>query len=151
MKQRWIKVSFFALSLLLPVVLFVVLLWVRWMRDPRVDEMERQARQLSGWRAIDCGRVRTNIDDSDSNISLPLWQAQACMVSAFRAHRAFRMRRDEDTMDSTIHYCFVRTPRGDIYTLHSETGSATQPLARNRWKNPVIVTRKGREFLTDLW
>jgi hypothetical protein len=146
MKVRWLKIISITA---IPLFLFVLLLWVRWLNDPKADEMERQARYLSGWRAIDCGHVRTDVDNNSTEELRALECANACTITAFRDRKAFRMRHDVTTMDSTVHYGLIGTPRGEIYALKSESGSGFRPLTRHKWKNPIVIRRDNKERLIE--
>jgi hypothetical protein len=72
------------------------------------DAWETEGRQLSGRRAIDCGRV--TVHESAT-------VATECALKAFREKEPFRVRYDLRGIDSDVSAGLVYTPEGELYGL----------------------------------
>lgn len=107
-----LKISFL---ISLPILLFVLMQWVWWFHDPRHDGLDKEMRQLSGWLAVDCGRVPINGNPSDAN---------ACVQSAFLAHKPFIVRYDEQGFDSEVAHGIAATPQRQFYFLDYQSDAS---------------------------
>lgn len=82
--------------------------WQRWQIAHFGDRLDREARSLAGWRALDCGHIRLR---GDANPGID------CALSAFRIHRPFRVRFDLQGLTSPSEGV-VFTPTGDLVELY---------------------------------
>jgi hypothetical protein len=106
--RKFIKASKIIVLVALPILLFTLLQWVWWFKDPRLDGLNKEMRQLSGWPAIDCGSVPINGDRGD---------VDNCVQSAFLAHKPFVARYEEQGMDSVLAIGIAATPQRQFYFL----------------------------------
>lgn len=104
-----------------------------WLRDPRIDALERRARQLSGWSAVDCGSsVATDyVDQTEGYVDQKSLDdraaGNACATAAFSAHRAFRVRFETSGPGAAFSEIVVGTAQGHLYRLSQGSGLADQP------------------------
>jgi hypothetical protein len=112
------------LMLLIIPLLIPAAAYTFWLHDPRVDDLERRARQLSGWSSIDCGTGGFN-DLIDQKSLADTAAARACMRNAFKARQAFRVRYDNSGPGFYHSEMFVGTKQG---TLHRLSIGSRQPF-----------------------
>jgi len=72
------------------------------------DAWEKQSRQLSGSRAVNCGRVLVHANPKAST---------ECALKAFNKGKPFRVRYDLQGFDSDVSAGLVYTPEGKLYGL----------------------------------
>jgi len=133
------------LIVLLPVVLLVIIKWWYWAYNPRVDELERQARRLSGWWAIDCGHPKIGDCREDHG------PADACAMAAFKARKAFRVRYEVCGTDTNWYEAIVGTTQGSLYFLSYHTdccGGPTSVVQQQECSKVSMAERNGEQRLT---
>lgn len=103
------------------------ILYMFWLHDPRSDMLEKRARQLSGWGAVDCGNGGLS-DYIDQKSLDERAGATSCAMRAFKARKAFRVRYDNSGPGMSYSEVIVGTAQGKIYRLSVGWGMAEQPF-----------------------
>lgn len=119
MKPRVSGPTFFASCLLVPAFLYGL-----WLLDPRVDALDRRARQLAGWSAVDCGCSATT-DHIDQAVAQKQAAVRACASQAHKQHAPFRARFNNYTRTGLYSQVIVGTAEGRLFSLSM---SPEQPL-----------------------
>ena len=122
----------------------------RWQMEHFGDRLDRQARWLAGWRAVDCGRIRLR---GDANPAID------CALFAYREHRPFRVRFDLQGLSTSPSQGIVATPDGEVYELYYDRRSSdsllhgywiAERLYRHQCPSPVRLVVE-REPLIGAW
>jgi len=103
-------------------------------REPAVDLLEQQSKQLAGPYSVDCGEVLVGGDPKT---------ATDCALAANKAGNAFRVRYDMRGIDSFVAVAIVRTPSGAVGELQYDSdpmgggGRAHEMVYPKRCPEPV--------------
>ncbi len=101
-------------------VRFTPLDWFTLSKCPFIDAIDCVSRDLSGVEAVECGRVRISRNSKNAN---------DCVIRAFNQQKPFRVRYDEQGVDTLAARSIVMTPAGKLIEIGwtSDTWNPSAP------------------------
>lgn len=100
--------------------------------EARRDPLEREARALAGYDAVDCGRTRINEFSGDYDAMIERGESDAQAFSTYKKALPSFVIHDQGTFGGPITHqsAIVRTPQGQLCSLTSGSQGGTKVIGK---------------------